>query len=451
VKRNLVTIRRSVSLVTVGLAGLAWGAQANAAAFYLQEQSVKANGRAWSGEVSERGAQQQWWNPAAIGGITGIQAYGGVTAILPRAKARNVNTQVVRPPRTLPGLGSIPGSTAPVGGDPLASNPVNDGYLPNGGFAIPLGDKFAFGLTATSPYSFTTNYDSDSWARYNADKTRLRTYDIQPSIAFSPTPSISIGASLNAEYAKATLSNYLPDPLSPLRPDGHQSLKGDGWDFGYSLGFQFHNEKVDLGMAYKSKIKHKLKGSLTIDGFAAPISTAVNTRIEDAQAEFTTPWQVTLGGRYHLTPQFTVNAQITRFGWSEFQSIDLSNLGTLPNQAIPERYKDTFAYSLGGDYAVTERWTVRAGVQRDLSPIPTGERDPRVPDGNRWTFAGGTSFNLTEKMGIDASVAYTKIASNPIDKPTAALSSPLQSIILTSGELDKAHAWAFGLGAHVNF
>lgn len=444
--------RKGVLLAAASVAGAAaFAGQAHAAAFYLQEQSVKANGRAWSGEVSERGAQQQWWNPAAIGGITGMQAYGGVTAILPRARATNIGTRVVRPTRTLPGLGTIPASNVAVGGDPSQSDPVNNGYLPNGGFAIPLGQHFAFGLTATSPFSFTTNYENDSWARYSADKTKLRTYDIQPSLAWSPTPALSLGVALNAEYSKATLSNYLPDPLSPLRPDGHQSLRGDGWDFGYSLGFQFHNDKVDLGMSYKSAIKHKLKGSLTIDGFAAPVAALVNARIEGAHAEFSTPWQVTLGGRYHLTPQFTLNGQITRFGWSKFDDIALSNLGTLANQAIPERYKDVFSYSVGADYAVTDRWTLRVGGQRDLSPIVTGERDPRVPDGNRWTATGGTSLELTERIGLDASVAYTKIASNPIDKPTAALAAPLQTIILTNGTLNKAHAWAFGLGGHVNF
>ncbi|USI71731.1 OmpP1/FadL family transporter [Sphingomonas morindae] len=442
---------RGATALAVIAAGLAAASQADAAAFYLQEQSVKANGRAWSGEAAERGAQQQWWNPAAIGGITGFQAYGGVTALYPRARSSNVNTRVVRPTLALPTGQVVPGSNSAVGGNQTFSNPVNDGYLPNGGFAFPITDKLAAGLTVTSPYSFTTNYDSDSWARYSADKTRLRTYDIQPGLAFSPAPSISLGAAVNVEYVRATLSNYLPDPISAAFPDGHQYLKGDGWDVGYSFGFQFHNEKVDLGASYKSAIKHKLKGTLIVDGLADPITLAagVNRTIDPARAQFTTPWQVNVGARYHIVPSFTVNAQVTRFGWEKFDQITLA---APVNAALPENYRSRYAYSLGFDWDVTPRWTLRGGVQRDLSPIADGERDPRVPDGNRWTFAGGTSYQLTQHLGLDASVNYTKIASNPIDKATAAYAgTPLQTLILTSGQLYKAHALVFGLGGHMTF
>src|SRR5919199_1657852 len=51
-------------------AGLTAAAPADAAGFYLQEQSVRGWGRANSGEVADRGPDSLWWNPAAIGGDT---------------------------------------------------------------------------------------------------------------------------------------------------------------------------------------------------------------------------------------------------------------------------------------------------------------------------------------------------------------------------------------------
>ncbi|HEY0271474.1 MAG TPA: outer membrane protein transport protein [Sphingomonas sp.] len=427
---------------------VACAGQAHAAAFYLQEQSVKATGRAFSGEVSEQGAQQMWWNPAAIGGISSAQSYFGLNAILPHANATNNGTLIARPGYAPLG---VPASVAPVGGRQNAHDPVNNGYLPNGGFAMPLNEHWAIGLTATSPYSFTTNYAGDSWARYSADKTRLRTYDIQPALAFS-TGGLSIGAGPNIEYSKATFSNALPDPLSPLRPDGEQALKGDGWNVGYSVGFQFHTDKVDMGISYKSAIKHKLGGDLSITGIAAPIGAAINTHVSNAKATFTTPWMVNAGLRYHITPQFTLEGQITRTGWEKFDAIELTNLGALGQQALPEDYHNTWSYAIGFDYAVTPRWTLRGGVQRDLSPVPTGERDPRVPDGNRWNFALGTSYKLNARITLDAAASYDKIKGNPIDKTTAAyVGTPLQTVILTSGELSNARALVFGLGGSMSF
>lgn len=416
-------------------------APAHAAAFYLQEQSTKAVGRAFSGEVSERGAQQMWWNPAAVGGITNIQGYFGVSAILPRANSTNVGTTVYRP--GVPPL--APASVVPVGGSQNEHDPVNDGYLPNGGFAVPLGEHFAFGVTATSPYSFTTNYANDSWARYSADKTRLRTYDIQPVLAYS-IGGLSVGAGPNIEYVRATLSNYLPNPLSPLLPDGHQQLKGDGWNVGFSLGFQYHNDKVDIGASYKSRVKHKLDGNLTVSGFTG-LAAAANTSIDGAKANFSTPWQVNLGMRYHVTPQFTLNGQITRMGWEKFDAIDVYNLGPLGSESMPENYHNTFSYAVGFDYDVTPAWTLRGGVQRDLSPISAGQRDPRVPDGSRWNFALGSTYKLNQHFAVDVAASYDKIKSNPIDKDIVLATGA----VFNDGVLRNARALVFSLGGNVTF
>ncbi len=445
-----MTTKKTVLLATASLA-LAMGiaAQANAAAFYLQEQSTKAIGRAFSGEVSERGAQQQWWNPAAVGGITGIQSYAGLTAILPQADSSNIGTSVTGP-------ALLGGTNVPVGGEQNQHNPVNKGYLPNGGFAIGFG-KLAFGFTVTSPYSFTTNYDHDSWARYGADKTRLRTFDLQPVIAYAPNEHLSIGAGPNIEYVRATLSNYLPDPAAPtVNPDGHQYLKGKGWDVGYSFGFQYHNDKVDIGASYKSQIKHTLKGHLIIDELdpaVDPLAALINQRVDGAKASFTTPWQVNLGMRYHVSPALTLNAQVTRFGWEKFDAISLANLpAALGAQVIDENYHNTFSYAVGFDYMVSPKLTVRGGVQRDLSPISATNRDPRVPDGNRWNFATGASYEMTPHMGLDLAASYDKIKSEPIDKTEALYANTaVQSTLFNDGYLHGAHAIVLSLGGHMSF
>jgi long-chain fatty acid transport protein len=496
--------RKGALLAAGAVTAIAAAGQANAAAFYLQEQSTKAIGRAFSGEVSEMGAQQQWWNPAAVGGIDTIQNYVGFTAILPTADATNRGSTVNRPGFPLgavPGLPALPaglqypsiaaGASA-ITGNENVHNMVNKGYLPNGGFAIPLPGHFAFGFTMTSPYSFTTNYGPNDWTRYSADKSRLRTLDFQPSLAWS-NGHVSFGAAPNIEYVRATLSNYLPDPLvniqgqlvnsfsgtlgSLLGPtgtalgttignavggplsaalntsDGHQYLKGSGWDVGYSLGFQFHNDKADIGVSYKSAIKHKLKGHLIIDGLGGILATqGANQRVDGAIARFTTPWQVNFGARYHVNPRLTINGQVTRFGWDKFDAIRLSNLGANPDQAVDEKYKNSWSFAGGFDYKLSKKLTWRAGVQRDLSPISDGLRDPRVPDGNRWNFATGGSYEMTDHMGIDAAFSYDKIQSVNIDKVSYAyVGTPLQTSIQNDGYLHNAHALVFSLGGHMAF
>jgi long-chain fatty acid transport protein len=420
------------SVLAGGIAG-----SANAAAFYLQEQSVRGAGRAYSGEVADQGAASLWWNPAAIGGMTGGDAAIGVSEIMPRGDVHNNGTLIVRP-------GQAP---APVGGDADAHNPIDNGTLPSGQIAYAITPRLALGLSVTSPYSFTTNYDSTSWVRYTADKTSLRTADIQPTVAFAITPEISIGAGANAEYVKASLSNFLPN-LSPLLPDGHQTLKGHGWDWGWTVGAQFHaGNAVTVGLSYKSSIKHKLDGDVITAGLIGPIAGQNGTI--PTSAEFRTPWQAMVGIRAKVTPALTLNAEINRFGWNKFDDI---NLGAPLNVAIPENYGNTWSYAGGLDYAVTQGVTLRAGIQRDESPTRDTHRDARVPDSDRWNFAAGGSFDLTKGVGIDAAINYIKFKDASIDRTTAAYAgSPVQTPILVNGTLENAHALVLSIGAHVKF
>jgi long-chain fatty acid transport protein len=423
-------------MLSSAVAAVAVPAVANANAFYLQEQSVRGAGRAFSGEGADTGAASLWWNPAAIAGITNRSVVLGATGIIPKGDVSDVATRIIRP-------GQAPAS---VGGNRVSSDPINFGIVPNGAVAVPLTDRLAVGLAVTSPFSFTTNYEDNSWARYTADKTKLRTIDIQPSIAFAPTDWLRLGGALNVEYSDATLSNALPN-LSPLQADGQQTLKGDGWDLGWTAGAQMHNEIVTVGVSYKSRIKHKLDGNITTTGLLGPL--AAQNRSIDAGASFSTPWQLIMSARVNATDALTLNGQIVRMGWSEFDAI---RLGAPVNAAIPENYRNTWTFAGGVDYAVSPDWTLRAGVQHAQTPTRTGERDARVPDSNRWIYATGTSYQLTPAFSVDLSASYVDFKTATIDRTTAAYAgTAVQTPILVSGTLTGAHAIVLGVGGRLTF
>ncbi|OHT20333.1 putative outer membrane protein precursor [Sphingomonas haloaromaticamans] len=409
---------------------------AQAGGFYLQEQSVKGAGRAFSGEVADQGAASLWWNPASIGGLQGGSAHIGFSAILPKGDLDNVGTAIVRP-------GQAP---APVGGDQRSEDPINKGYLPTGAIAYGITPEIAVGLTIASPYSFTTNYDETSWARYTADKTRLRTYDIQPSIAVMPLPGLSLGAGLNIEYAKANLGNYLPN-LSAALPDGHQNLKGDGWDLGWTLGAQYAYGPATFGVSYKSSVKHKLSGEMITSGLLGPLAGQNGTIA--THATFRTPWQLNFGTRVKVTEALTLNGQVSRFGWGKFDAI---RLGDPVNVAIPEHYRDTWSFAGGVDYDLSPKWTIRGGIQHDQTPTRNGERDARVPDSNRWNFALGTSYAVTQAFTLDAAANYIHFKDAKIDRTTAAYAgSPVQTPILVDGEINNARAIVLSIGGRLTF
>ena len=377
-------------LFATSAAALAMAGQAHAAGFYLQEQSVKGAGRAYSGEVADQGASSLWWNPAAIA-RSGREAYVGLHAVFVDATVENKGSTI-----TYPG-----GTTLPVQGEPRGFNPIQNGVAPNFAIAMPVGDRFALGLSVAAPFNFTTEYRNNSWARYDALTSRLTTADLQLTGAMKVTDWLDLGVGVSGQYTDAKLSTAYPN-LSPLLADGVSQLSGDGWDFGWTVGAQAHLGAVTLGASYRSAVEHDLDGRVLVMGLVGPLAGA--NRDVSGSAKFTTPWIATLGGRWQATDKLVLNAQVQRIGWSEFDAIEVNFAGG--GESLRQGYKDVTSGGVGLDYAVNDRLTLRAGVQYDPTPTPDGDRTARVPDGDRWLYGVGATGKVTDSLQVDAALAY---------------------------------------------
>src|SRR3546814_17524831 len=76
---------------------MAFAGSAHAQAFYLQEQSVRAQGRAFSGAAADTGVDSLWWNPAAIAGMEGGEAAVHSSVVLPPDQVSDEGTVIVPP------------------------------------------------------------------------------------------------------------------------------------------------------------------------------------------------------------------------------------------------------------------------------------------------------------------------------------------------------------------
>ena len=425
-KRVAITVSLALLLPSTG----------RASGFYLQDQSARGTGRAYSGEAADQGADSLWWNPASIAGLQSSEIDSSLTGILIWSKAKDQGSTIDRF-----------GQVAPVGGG-NTTGVVNNGVLPSTAVALRLDDRWAIGLAVTSPFSFITQYDDASWARYAGLTSRLETIDLQPTLAWRPTSWLGIGGGPNIERTLAALSSALPN-LSPLQPDGTETYHGDGWNVGYNLGFQLHllDDRLTFGAAYRSRIEHSLDGHLAVVGLSGFLA-GQDFAAGDAKASFTTPWAATFGLRFRATRRLTLDAQLVRTGWSEFDSVRI----TYPiGSTTPENYHDVTSGAIGLDYAMTPRWIVRAGVQYDPTPTPDGGRDPRIPDANRVLLALGTSLDVTRYLTVDASALYLDVAPSHIDRNASAyagtpVSTPvqLQGVVNTNGLV-------LALGTHLRF
>ena len=423
-----------------GAALLAGGglSQAHAAGFYLEDQSTRASGRAFSGEAADMGADSIWYNPAAIAGITQSELAASITPILVDATVRDAGSTITQG-----------GVTRPIGGEPTAYKPIELGVIPASASALRINDQWAIGMSITSPYSFATKYDDgDVFSRYSGITTRLTTIDVQPTIAWRPFRWLGFGGGANIEYTNAVLTQAIPG-FSAGSTDGFVDLHGNGYAAGYNLGLQLHpDDRLTIGVAYKSKIDHTLTGLYRIQNFALD-TPGVGTA---ATASFNTPWQTTFSVRWKVNDKLTVEGQGVRFGWSVFHQITLIT----PDNILPsqlENYHDTTSGALGFDYQLTRRLTVRGGVQYDPTPTTNGYRDARVPDGDRFLFAGGYSYRVSRHIVLDGAISYIDFIPSHIDQTVDQYANILPNSavpINTQGEV-RANAETLSMGGHFYF
>ena len=447
--RNLVRMG-GIALTTALLAGVA--APAMAGSFYVQEQSTRGQGRANAGVGADKGVQSLWWNPAAIAG-TQREVYTGMHGLILDSSVDNRgSTLTYNVP--VAGVGVV-SRTYPVNGDPHVHDVVESGIVPNFAISTPIGDRFNVGLAVQAPYNFTTKYLADDFARYDALTSELRSANVSLVAAAKVTDWLDIGAGFDAQYAKATLSSALPNApipavLSPayvISPstDGRNQLEGDGWNYGWNAGAQMHFGKLDLGLSYRSEIKHELDGTVNISGLTGVLAGANVSA--DGTAKFTTPWYATLSARYAVNDRLTLNAQVNQIGWSKFDAIRV-NYGATGASTIVQDYDDVTTGAVGFDYKIDPTMTFRAGVGYDPTPTPDDHRTARIPDGDRWLYAAGLSKTMGS-MTFDGAVTYIDIDTAAINDTRDVYGNGLVVSNLR-GEA-KGNGVGFSLGATWNF
>lgn len=428
-------------------------APAFAGSFYLQEQSARGAGRAYSGETADTGVQSLWWNPAAIA-RSGREATFSLHAIRIDSEARDTGSTL-----TLinPANGQV-AARLPVGGRSVENNPVESGVVPNFAIATPINDRLSVGLAVSAPYNFTTKYsanesignvvsDGGSFARYDANTSELRSADIGVVLAYQVNDWLDIGAGVSAQYVKAKLTSNIPSLTMSMPPllatDGHSSLEGDGIDFGWNVGAQIHHGKWDLGLSYRSAVEHDLEGDIvqSMKGALAPRSFETS-----GNATFNTPWFVTAAVRYAATDKLTLNAQVNRIGWSEFDAINVNFTGG--GDVIHQNYEDVTTGAIGLDYAYSDKTTFRAGIGYDPTPTTDALRTARIPDSDRMLYSIGLSTEITEGVGFDAGITYIDMDKGVMHDDRTLLQGAVISNL--RGELEGS-AVAFSIGTTVKF
>jgi long-chain fatty acid transport protein len=391
VSMPLFTSARPVA-ITSALALLGGVQTADAAGFYIKEQSVTGLGRAFAGESAmSEDASTIFFNPAGMTRLQGPEATAGVHLLVPRADLENrgssLSVQTPAGPRTLP----IGGSD---GGNPYDPTPV-----PNAYFAYPVMDRDLWvGLGVSAPFGLANKYNADWFGRYDSIETDLLTIDIAPSVAYKVLDWVSIGGGIDIQYADAKLTSAV---FTGTPTDAIFDVEGNDWAVGYNVGILLEPlPTTRVGIHYRSRIDHTLEGDVKLNQGSRSLSNRPGT------ADLDLPDIIAVGFAHDVTPALTVMAEYNWYGWSSFKEIRVKQAGQ-GDQVVTQNYQDTFSVAVGAQYKLNDQWTVRSGFQYDETPTVDGFRSTRTPDGDRYWLSAGLSYDVSDNFTVD--VAYTHV------------------------------------------
>ncbi len=404
-------------------------APAYASGPYLQEQSAKEVGRAFSGgAASADDASTIFFNPAGMTELGQVNiSLNSHFLFVDSAQSNNAST------RTIPG---VPG-TVPTGGN-NGGNPFSQPILvPTGYFSFRVNQSpIWLGLGISAPFGLKVKYGDGFFGRYDSINSDLKTVDIQPSMAVRVSDNFSIGGGLDIQQIDVKLSNALPN-ISPLLPDGLASVKGDGLTLGWNVGVLAKTGAWRFGASYRSRMKHDLNGSYQVSGLLGPLAAANATLA--AQGHVTLPDSATVSAMYGAGKRFRVMATGKWFNWSQFKQIEIDPVGAAPSISV-QNYKDAWSGALGLEYDVTPKLTLRTGTLYDTTPTQDAYRTTRVPDGDRTWATAGVTYRMSRNIEFNLSYAHIFVKSEPLNRIDTFYAGTPAQIVTTTNSTNSGNA-----------
>jgi long-chain fatty acid transport protein len=377
----------SAVLLLSSASSAAWSA-----GYAIQEQSITGLGRAFAGSAAvAEDASTIFFNPAGLTYLDRAEMDLGLNYIAPKSNFSDEGSSIA--------------GVIDLNGDDYGDAGKN-AVVPNFYYAHPVNDRLALGFGVSAPFGLVTEYD-DTWVgRYFAVKSDLLTVNFNPSIAYKATDKLSIGFGVSAQYVDVELTQMADlgaKSGSPQTADGKVKLEADDWGYGYNVGVMYQaTEATRLGVAFRSKISHTVKGDGTLKDTNRNVIAD-----ENIEADVDLPETLSFAIHHDINSKWAIMADATWTKWSRFKELDIRSDGGALSSTKPEDWENTMRYGLGVAYKHNEKWQFRAGVAYDETPIPSAERrTARFPGNDRKWVALGATYHYSENIILDAGYAH---------------------------------------------
>ena len=394
--------------------------------FTVTVQSASSGGTASTNHAMAEDASAMFYNPALLSSVEGTQVNGGISLTSPDMTVTNAGSEN---PTGVPLFTNIIRSSA--NGENVAE-PANLGATPSLYYKRDISPKMAFGLGLNVPHGVSTEYEKDSFARYEATESGLSALNVNPALSWKVNDMLDLGAGLNIQYATAILAKSLDsyavcarqlptatctalgingfnDPTS----DSSSSVEADSVALGFNLGGVYRpNASTTISLGYRSAVKHELEGDVdfTLDS-KLPAAFAAALADQKATADLELPATASLAFAKKVNSKLTIHGDATWTDWSSVPEIRIvfpdDTAGNIGDSVTDLQWEDTIRVGGGVTYQLSDKTRLRGGIAFDPTPTPSSEkRTPRAPSSDTFWFSVGAGHDFSKKLSLDASLAY---------------------------------------------
>lgn len=402
-------------IIITAVAGLLSAGVAMAEGYQINSLSTKQIGMGHTGVALKLGAENMYFNPAGMAYMDKtLDLSGSFTGIMPTATA------------------TVDGKDYET--DNGVSTPINV----NAAFSIYPNLKG--GISFYTPYGSAINW-TDNWpGAVLSQNVSLKAFTIQPTLAWAINDKFSIGLGAMVTWATVDLNkglvsastadnviaamkqfNMLPSQVGSFGSTTPASVNLNGKTeiaVGFNIGAMYNiNEQWTVGASYRSKMDMKVKSGEAHVSYANEMAQTLTGETLDLinnanfKAQMPCPWVLSLGASYKPTDRLTLAFDARLTGWHAYKTLNVEFLDEQLvanglNQYIPKHYNNSWCFSLGAEYALTDRLDLRAGLMVDTSPVDKNYYNPETPGMTKIEPTVGLSFRPIPQLSVDLGFMY---------------------------------------------
>jgi long-chain fatty acid transport protein len=326
----------------------------------------------------------------------------GAQIILPSIK---FDTKQVGNTRRLPRFaGPVEGNSGGNAGEIAA--------VPSFFYVRPLSDRARFGFSLTGPLGGGVDYGNDFVGRYSIKEVMLAGAAITPSFAYQVTDKLSLGIGVSAIYTlmdqEIAIRQGAPDPQRDA------SIRFDGlsdWGFQGILGLTYEfNERLLLGVVYRSEADTNLDGDVKLQGLQIPLPAAPPSSVK---IEWTNPQWLDLGLRYRLNDRTML---FLNGGWQEWSKFSENRLSFREDrvQVIDRNWDDTWYAGIAAIHKLSDRSALSFGFSYDSSPVKDKYRTLDMPLDETWKLSAAYGWQHNDNMSFSLGTTLYFVGDAPV-------------------------------------